>query len=436
MLRDRLQSVLDWLARVVTQPRSELTRWQRATRFAYDLGRYGARQLRQDNAPQMAGALSFRTLFGMLPVLVVATVLVRSGFIQMRDMLAGLFAKMNFDETSVTQERAGQEAQSLSDFLLGLFDQAQSFNAAAVGWIGFVILVYSAISLMATIEGGFNAIYRAPSGRSWLRRVPVYSFVLTWSPVLIGATAWMNNWFSQSVAELGGWQWLLVALPALWGFAVTWLLMFGVYMLVPNTAVAARPALIGALVATVLIEIGRRSLGAYLGNLMSIQLLYGSLGLIPLFMFWVYIMWLVVLFGLEVSATLQALGGRSLEEIERKTPTGLVDPAAMLALVEIVVERFRAGEAVTPRSLAEAAALPEPTVIYMVDALVAAAILHRVEGDSGAVVLALPPEKIEADRIVKLGFELVRSGDRGRVSTLVRQLHDAQSQVAGQMRLG
>ena len=57
MAKESIQRVLEWLGRVITEPRHELTRWQAAVRFAYDLGRYGARQLRRDQAPQMAAAL-------------------------------------------------------------------------------------------------------------------------------------------------------------------------------------------------------------------------------------------------------------------------------------------------------------------------------------------------------------------------------------------
>jgi len=77
-IRERIYSVLDWLKRVVHEPRSELTKWQKAVRFVNDLGRHGAKQLQQDRAPQMAAALSFRTLFGLLPVLVVGTITVKA----------------------------------------------------------------------------------------------------------------------------------------------------------------------------------------------------------------------------------------------------------------------------------------------------------------------------------------------------------------------
>ena len=55
---ERIEQVTDWVKRVITQPRSELTRWQKRVRFAYDLGRYGAKQLDEDNASQMAAALA------------------------------------------------------------------------------------------------------------------------------------------------------------------------------------------------------------------------------------------------------------------------------------------------------------------------------------------------------------------------------------------
>ena len=66
------------LREALVQPRHELDRWQKTARFLYDLGRCGLRQLDRDRAAQMAAALSFRTLFGLLPVLVVATVLVKA----------------------------------------------------------------------------------------------------------------------------------------------------------------------------------------------------------------------------------------------------------------------------------------------------------------------------------------------------------------------
>src|SRR5262245_48947525 len=73
-----VKPVLGSLTRIMTQPREELTRFQRTLRFCFDLVRYGARQLQEGRAAQMAAALSFRVLFGLMPVLVVGTVVARS----------------------------------------------------------------------------------------------------------------------------------------------------------------------------------------------------------------------------------------------------------------------------------------------------------------------------------------------------------------------
>jgi membrane protein len=72
-----IKSFIQWLRRVVTQPHQELDRWQRAARFTYDLARAGGRQLGRDRAPQMAAALAFRSLFALVPVLVVGMVVVK-----------------------------------------------------------------------------------------------------------------------------------------------------------------------------------------------------------------------------------------------------------------------------------------------------------------------------------------------------------------------
>ena len=68
MIHKLTQAMIRWMSRVITQPRDELDRWQRAARFAYDLAIYGGRQLRHDRAPQMAAALAFRTLFALVPL--------------------------------------------------------------------------------------------------------------------------------------------------------------------------------------------------------------------------------------------------------------------------------------------------------------------------------------------------------------------------------
>ncbi len=437
MARLRIQPLIDWLKRAVTQPADELDRWEKATRFAYDLGRYGAKQLREDRAPQMAAALSFRTLFGLLPVLVVGTMLVKAfgGFEQFRDRLGELLASLGLDQFELqaagTGDAGAVASQSLSDWLLDLISQAQDINIAAITWIGIVVLIYSAVSLVVTIEGCFNSICRAPEGRPWLQRFLVYWAVLTLGPAAIAITSFADKRFDAFVTDVVSWSWMLKIATLMWSFLATWLLMFAIYKLMPHTKVKTRCALVGALVAAVLLEIGKRTMGLYFEHALSFRQLYGSLGLIPLFMFWVYIMWLVVLFGLEVSATLQMLTGRTLDQLEHKRrPTGLVDPAAVLTVMEVIGERFCESKTTTDREITDVTAIPETTVRTMISRLIGAGVLHRLEGEDGAVSLARPPEGINVGQLLEVGFSLADEGGSKRDSTLVQKLRETQRTLA------
>jgi membrane protein len=438
MLRDGIRLTMAWLRRAVTQPFQELNRWQRAARFVYDLGRYGARQLREDRAPQMAAALAFRTLFGLAPVLVVGTILVKAtkGSEAILRSLHELLAAAGLDKIRVVSgsESAGAPGEAsvtLAEWLENLTSQLVNMNLSGIGWVGLAVIIYAAIGLMVTIENSFNIVYRAPGGRPWTRRVPLYWFILTVGPVLMGLASYVNNQFTGWIASVQAWHSLLLAAQTLWSFGVAWLFMFAAYTLIPNATVALRPALAGTLVATVLLGIGKHSLGAYLGSAFSINQLYGSLGLVPLFMFWVYLMWLAVLFGLQFGATLQMLHGRSLDEMDPpRSRTGMVDPTSVLTVVEVIAEHFAAGQPVTSRQVADITSIAEPMIARIVERLVHEGWLHRVERPDRAVILAKPPDQMNASDFIEIGFRMVDEGGQGRCSALAKQLRAAQQTVA------
>jgi membrane protein len=66
--------------------------------------------------------------------------------------------------------------------------------------------------------------------------------------------------------------------------------------------------MIGAFVASLLLLVGKESLGLYFNHAISLKQIYGSLGLVPIFMFWLYLMWLIILLGLQVAAIVHQVG--------------------------------------------------------------------------------------------------------------------------------
>lgn len=440
-LREQVHAATDWLKRVATQPRSELTRWQAAARFAYDLGRYGAKQLRDDRAGEMAAALSFRTLFAIFPMVVVGAAFFQGlrGVERFHELVRELIERAGLAGVEIQDAPAVEpgEQQELGSWIEDLIFQIGDVNLETLGWIGLAVVIYAAIAMMVTIEETFNLVYRAPEGRAWVRRVPVYWTVLTMGLIVIWLILFIDARFAEWVGEVAAVEWARAIVRTVWGFVIIWLVLFGMYMLVPNTAVAWKPAMVGAFVAGLGVHIGKELLAGYIATFLTIQQLYGAIGFIPLLMFWVYVMWLVILFGLEVSSTLQSLGGRrNMEEMEAKRPrTGMLDPASILLVMEVIGECFQEGKPASTRRISEKTGIPANIVTEMIERLCEAGLVHRLERDENAATLARPPEQISADRLIEVGFAMVDELAPGRKSQLIERLREAERDLASNATL-
>ena len=413
----KLRESIDWIRTALTDPVAQLSRWQKSTRHAYRVGRFSLRHLSEDRASQMAATLSFRMLFGLLPVLVVTTVVAKS---VLGDSLPEIVERavdaLGMDGVQLVLPATTADAPkpvSLGVWASELVTYAASFDLSTLGWIGFGVVAFSAIWVLVTIETCFNEICRAPRARSWWARIPIYWFALTFGPLALAVLPIVNSRFGEAmreVADFGAWtHWVSGAVD----FVLVWAFWFAAYLWVPNTRMQAKPVLIGAFVTALLLMLGRSFLGLYLRNAFALSGLYGSLGLVPLFMFWTYMMWMFVLLGLQVASLLQTLRHRRIEDLEDEAGRAdFVDPARILSVMEYATARFEAGEPLEPDAAAAAVGLPAAAVALMVEALVAKGYLHRIEGGN-AFALSRPPSQISAEELVDLGFSLA---DRGHAA--------------------
>ncbi len=421
-----------WIRTALTDPIGQLTRWQRSVRQGYRITRFSMRHLEEDRATQMAATLSFRMLFGLLPVLVVATVVAKSILgDRLPAMVEHAINSLGMDGVQLVLPDAESDATrpvDLGSWAAELVSYASTFNLATLGWIGFGVVAFSAIWVLVTIETCFNEICRAPRARSWWARIPIYWFAVTFGPLVLLVVPVVNTSIGNAIRDtsiLGGWT---TAAIAVLDFLLLWAFWFAVYLWVPNTRMQVRPVLIGAFVTALLLALGREFLGLYLRKAFAISSLYGSLGLIPLFMFWTYLMWMFVLLGLQIASLLQTLRHRSLEDLEEESGRAeFVDPARILSLMELAVAKFEQGQPLEVESAAADLTLPAGAVVRMVEALADRGFLHRVDGTAG-YVLARPPGQIEADAVIETGFSLA---DRGRAEDgWLARIREAQRRFA------
>jgi YihY family inner membrane protein len=438
-LRTRIDHGLHWLRQSVTEPQRNLDEVQRRVRDAFEIGRFCLRHLSQDRAPQMAASLAFRTLFGILPVLVVVTIAARSLLgDRFQDTSKQIIGALGLNEIKIIPPEIAGAANSdpvgLGEWVDGIVATASNIDLSALGWVGVAIVIFSAIWVMVTIENSFNVIYRARSGRSWTKRLLVYWCVLTFGPVMLGVMPWLSGQLSTLIATLPHWLWLATTIKVVSSIFMFWIFMFAVYMWVPNARVQFKPALIGAFVTAILLEIGKRSLGAYMQNAFSVSSLYGSLGLIPVFMFWMYLTWMFVLVGLEVSAILQALRGRDLRAMHDEDLGGLIDPAAILPVMSTISRAFEHGRALATEQVVVETGLRTAVVRTMLDRLERRGFLHHVERDD-SFALARPPEQISAGELMDVAFELVDDTAYKVRTPMLERLREVQRGLAANTTL-
>lgn len=184
---------------------------------------------------------------------------------------------------------------------------------AEIGVIGIVFLLVTATSLLSTIEKTLNQIWKVTERRPFWIKFASFCTLIWLGPALIGASVWVHEGLArylQSVlADAGPLRQVMGAAAQVSRYVlppvVTWLVLLVLYIFLPHTRVRFRSAAWGALVAAVLFQGARPLFSLYVTGAVRYERIYGSLGAIPVFLLWIWLLWLIVLFGAEVSFTVQ-----------------------------------------------------------------------------------------------------------------------------------
>jgi membrane protein len=166
---------------------------------------------------------------------------------------------------------------------------------------GTIMLIFTALMLMVRIEVALNRIWRVDRNRTVLNRVVMYWAVLTLGPILIGAALALSA--QKVLGVLGMEGGIPPGVHRIGIFFLTWLVFSLFFVLVPNRKVRIKHALIGAFLSTVLFEVAKSLFVAFVSNA-NYKVIYGALATVPIFLFWLYIVWTVVLFGASLAASL------------------------------------------------------------------------------------------------------------------------------------
>ena len=244
-----------------------------------------------DRGLDLAGSLAFTTLLAAVPLLATFSLLLATFF---RENVAEVFDLVN----SILPYHAARVTENLREFVA---------ESTAISGIGLLVLLVSSVRLIFIIEGVFNAVWGAPRRQRWLQRVAIYTFVLFALAMLVGAIGLGVRVLRRFPAGAS-----IVSSPAaelLVPIVVVFVALGLLYKFLPNAYVRWAPAVIAAAAVSLLLELIRRLFGIYVGALSRMNLITGSLTLVLFSLLSVFLVWVLILIGVELTHVLQSRTG-------------------------------------------------------------------------------------------------------------------------------
>ncbi|MCX8584225.1 MULTISPECIES: virulence factor BrkB family protein [unclassified Gilliamella] len=246
-------------------------------------------RINHDRLTSSSAELAYTTILALVPLITVVF------------SLLSAFPMFNEVSQSLKQLIYSNLVPTASDTIQNYLEQFIA-NTKKMTFIGIIGLIVTSLLLINSINNALNRIWQTKRKRSFMYNLTMYWTILTLGPILVGSSVAVSSyifslkWLSNAASG----DLLLSTLPFIISVVGFWLL----YSIIPTESIPFKEAAIGALVAAILFEIGKRAFALYVTSFPTYQLIYGVVSSIPIMLVWIYCSWCIVLFGAEFAATL------------------------------------------------------------------------------------------------------------------------------------
>lgn len=298
-----------------------------------------------------ASALAFTTLLSIVP-LFAAILLVVKGFGSGSEAEVIIQRIEEFIQKIIPPEVLLSGDESFAHIIATRYYAfAERMSASRVGGIGVVFLIVTVISLLITVEESMNDIWGVKRRRSFLSRLVIYWSLITLTPVLL-LPALSTGFASHSqyivdwVAAKVPFEWIAGLIKSNLLPLVFMTLAFTIfYMIMPSTRVRFKSAFFGGVISSILFNLAVTTFGSIMamtGKAHDFRFVYGALALVPLLLTFVYVVWVITLFGAEVAFADQNATTFYLEQ-ETANASMLSKERLALRLVGEITKGFQEG---------------------------------------------------------------------------------------------
>lgn len=372
----------------------------------------------EDKCLIKATALTFYTLFSIVPIVALLFAIAKGfGFI---DTLKDQMLK-DYNEYSTILNNVFIYADSL----------LQTTSGGLITGIGTLLLLWSVISLLMSIENSFNDIWEIKTGRTWYRKITDYITIMIIAPIFLIISGSLTVMISTTVSE----TMLISGATTFILKIIAFLMLSGVftflYMVLPNTRVTFKSAFSAALLSAVLFEILQWAYITFQIGASKYNAIYGSFAALPLFLIWVQYSWYIVLFGAELAFAHQNVDHYELEN-EIKNISFRYKRVIALMICNKIVKNFSLGEpALTSTQIGKQLDLPLRLARTVINELVETKILSEVKTDKDKEIAYQPAIsdskltiKYIMDRLDEKGVNTLPISDTKELETINRLMLD------------
>jgi len=397
------------LEKLLTTPTTQVGKAGRFVVFQIKLWSHCARLLKINRSGQQAAALSYHTIFGIVPLAIVTLFIFQSfptySYIG-ENVKNFIYAQANLTafKSPVSSSDNPEETIKLTEHLDAIVTRFfAETNKGQIGLFSILIVIWAALSLLATIEKSFNNIWHVATGRNFLHRIISYWALLTLGPLLLGTGIYVITRYSK-IANIHETVLSYVA-PVILSYFVATVAFFLLYFVMPNTKVSFKAAIWGSAIAALVWMAAKSIFGYCITELGLYRTVYGVMALIPMTVVWIYITWLTVLFGLQLTYTTQHLKSLDAAEIAAARKNEKYFIANDLTIINIVREiaaAFQANQApVQPEDICSKLDIPAEFGQKILDHLVNSRLIVRTSDPAAGFLPARDPANIKLSEITE-----------------------------------
>ncbi len=252
----------------------------------------------RDNCQKTASVLTYYSLLNIVPVVAVAFAMAKG------------FGLEKVIEKQILQmaEKANWQADITNQIISFSHNLLNQARGGLIAGVGVVLLFWTVISILGKIEESLNEIWEVKRSRSLVRKFSDYIAMMVFAPVLFiissSATVLVASQLKvivNKIALLGIFSKVIFLLLNLLPYVSIWALLTMLYLIMPNTRIPLRSAILGGVVAGTIAEIVQWVYIKFQIGVASYGAIYGSLAALPLFLAMLQMSWMIVLFGAEIA---------------------------------------------------------------------------------------------------------------------------------------